>query len=150
MGQLDPTCRAPTWGEVRAVRAGMEETAVRILSSLYNADTNGIYATALNFAEFVEALQRCWAHTTTREGAVGLCKSFTGTTGGGEHKLVAQMKAALESRPKLKPGFWGDDEKFHEFNRGGAVQVCSVSMLYLKNVFCISTHTQLNPVNLWL
>ena len=44
-------------------RVGMEETAVRILSSLYRADTTGIYSKALNFAEFVEALQSCWATT---------------------------------------------------------------------------------------
>ena len=47
-------------------RVGMEETAVRILSSMYNATTTGIYSKALNFAEFVEALQSCWA--TSRWG----------------------------------------------------------------------------------
>ena len=84
-------------------RVGMEETAVKILSSLYNADTNGIYTKALNFAEFVEATQRCWATTRRR---------------GGEKSLVAEMKAALEAAPKLKRGYWGDDEKFHQYVTG--------------------------------
>jgi tetratricopeptide (TPR) repeat protein len=87
----------------------MEETAVRILSSLYNADTTGIYAAALTFPEFVEALQGCWA---TRGGGGA----------GGERQLVVDMKAALRAKPPLKSGFWGDDEVFHEYGTSCAVR----------------------------
>ena len=36
--------------------------------------------------------------------------------------MVAEMKAALEAAPKLKRGYWGDDEKFHQYATGRPIR----------------------------
>ena len=76
-------------------RVDMEETAVRLLAAMYSVDTTGIYSVSLNFAQFVEALQCAMAYA-------------------GNQSEVTKIKAALSSKPPLRPGYWNDNEKYVE------------------------------------